>query len=333
MLLSVVIPIRNEILSIPYSFESIMSAILEVESEIFFVDGLSNDGTYEWIKNAIKNIDNCKLVLNHKKFVSYGFNQVFNDTKGQFISRIDGHTIYPKTYFSDAIDIFNNNQADVVGGPANHIGIGWKGKVIASCMMHPFGVGNSKFRTSKKEQYVDTVPFPIYKRKVLEKIGLYDEDLKKNQDDELNFRCVKNGFKIFMSPKLKTNYLVRENLIDLSKQYFLYGFYKPLVFKKVAYGAKIYHFAPAIHFIFSVISLILFLFNQYALFYFFCYLIFALIFSIKKNRSIKDIVYSIFVFLSVHYSYGFGFAKGYFKRMQDFFCKIGVKFLKQLKAF
>ena len=329
MLLSVVIPIRNEILSIPDSFESIISAISEIESEIFFVDGLSNDGTYEWIKNAIQNLDNCKLVLNHKKFVSYGFNQVFNDTKGQFISRIDGHTIYPKTYFSDAIDIFNNKQVDVVGGPANHIGIGWKGKVIASCMMHPFGVGNSKFRISNKEQYVDTVPFPIYKRKVLEKIGLYDEDLIKNQDDELNFRCVKNGFKIFMSPKLKTNYLVRENLIDLSKQYFLYGFYKPLVFKKVTHGAKIYHFAPAVHFIVSVISLILIPFNQYALFYFFCYLIFALIFSIKKSRRIKNTVYSVFVFLSIHYSYGHGFIQGYLKRMYMFLYKAVFTSLKK----
>ena len=87
--------------------------------------------------------------MNDKKFVSHGFNKVFNDTKGEFISRVDGHTIYPKSYFSDAMDIFSKNNADVVGGPANHIGIGWKGKVIANCMMHPFGVGNSKFQNIK----------------------------------------------------------------------------------------------------------------------------------------------------------------------------------------
>ena len=32
--------------------------------------------------------------------------------------------------------------------------------------------------------------------------------------------------------------MVRKNLKDLSKQYYLYGFYKPLVFKKVSYGAS-----------------------------------------------------------------------------------------------
>tara|TARA_X000000950_G_scaffold288009_1_gene402792 strand:- start:739 stop:1728 length:990 start_codon:yes stop_codon:yes gene_type:complete len=320
--LSIIIPIYNEILYIPRSFESIILAGSEVESEFFFVDGQSNDGTYEWIKKAIKNIDNCRLILNDKKFVSHGFNIAFNDAKGEFVSRVDGHTIYPKSYFSDAIDIFRKNNADVVGGPANHIGIGWKGKVIANCMMHPFGVGNSKFRISNEEQYVDTVPFPIYKRKVLEKVGLYDEELIKNQDDELNYRCVENGFKIFMSPKLKTNYLVRENLIDLSKQYFLYGFYKPLVFKKVSYGARIYHFVPAIHFTLSIFSFAVFPYNKYSLYYFFNYFIFALIFSIKKNMRFKDSLYSTLTFFSIHYSYGIGFIQGYLKRVNIFFSTI-----------
>ena len=147
-------------------------------------------------------------------------------------------------------------------------------------MMHPFGVGNSKFRISNEEQYVDTVPFPFHKRKVLEEVGLYDEELIKNQDDELNYRCVENGFKIFMSPKLKTNYLVRENLIDLSEQYFLYGLYKPLVFKKVSLVQKS-TILPAIHFILSILSLAAFHIIN-ILYIIFLLFIFVLIFSIKK---------------------------------------------------
>ena len=326
MQLSIIIPIHNEILYIQKSFESIILAGSEIESEFFFVDGQSNDGTYEWIKKEIKKIDNCRLILNDKKYVSHGFNLIFNQTKGKFISRVDGHTIYPKSYFSDALDIFMKNNADVVGGPANHIGISWKGKVIANCMMHPFGVGNSKFRISKEKQYVDTVPFPIYKRKVLEKIGLYDEELIKNQDDELNYRCVENGFKILMSPKLKTNYLVRDNLNDLSKQYFFYGFYKPLVFKKVSYGARFYQFIPAIHSTLSILSLSVFPYTQYSLYYFFCYLILALIFSIKINMRLKNVFYSTLAFFTLHYSYGIGFMLGYFNRAKIFFSNVSIFF-------
>ena len=329
MLLSIIVPVRNEIEYIAESFNSIMISTSLVESEIFFVDGQSNDGTYEWLKEAVKNHKDCNLRINPEKFVSFGFNIVFHETKGKYISRIDGHTIYPKTYFSHALDIFKNKEVDVVGGPANHIGSSWRGMSIANCMMTPFGVGNSKFRISTKEAYVDTVPFPIYKRSVLDNVGLYDEDLIKNQDDELNYRCIAHGYKILMSPQLKTDYMVRENLIDLWKQYFLYGFYKPLVFKKVNYGSRFYHFFPSIHSLLSIIAVVICYFNPNYLLYFFCYLFFDLIFSIKVSKTFKTALYCMFVYPCIHYSYGFGFIKGYFKRLQIsskyFFKKIHKK--------
>lgn len=317
MLLSIIVPVRNEISYIPNSFRSIIKAASMIESEIFFVDGKSSDGTFEWLQNGIKTLDNCKLIINNEKYVSYGFNQVFNQTKGQYISRVDGHTVYPETYFLDAINIIKIKSIDVVGGPANHIGIGWKGKIIADCMMHPFGTGNSKFRISKKEQFVSTVPFPIYRRKVFKKIGLYDQELIKNQDDELNYRCIANGFKILMSPALTTNYLVRENAIDLSKQYYLYGLYKPIVFKKVKNSSRMYHYAPAFHFALSLLSLTLFPLIKYTIYYIFFYALVSLIFSLRNSKGIVSTAYSIFIFATIHYSYGLGFLGGYLKRMLE----------------
>jgi len=316
MLLSIIVPIRNEIKYISQTFDSIISSTSIVESEIFFVDGISNDGTYEWLKNAVKKYKNCQLRVNQNKFVSSGFNSVFHETKGEYISRIDGHTIYPKTYFTKAIDILKNKEVDVVGGPANHIANSWKGMSIANCMMNSFGVGNSKFRISKKETYVDTIPFPVYKRSVLEDVGLYDEELIKNQDDELNYRCISKGYKILMNPELITNYMVRENLIDLWKQYFFYGVYKPIVFKKTKYGARFYHFIPAIHSFCSILVLVMGFFNPCYLLYFLIYLFFDLVFSIISSNSIKTTFFCFFVYPCLHYSYGLGFIQGYFKRIQ-----------------
>ena len=78
-----------------------------------------------------------------------------------------------------------------------------------------------------------------------------------------------------MSPLLKTNYLVRENLFDLSKQYYLYGLYKPIVFRKVVYGFRSYHFVPAIHLILSILSLVIVGFNGFGFTLFFLLLIFC----------------------------------------------------------
>jgi len=317
LLLSVIVPVRNEISHISKSFESIILSTALIESEIFFVDGQSNDGTFQWLNEAVKKHKRCKLRVNQGKFVSFGFNSVFHETKGQYVSRLDGHTIYPKTYFSDALDILKNKDIDVVGGPANHVGCSWRGISIANCMMTTFGVGNSKFRISKKEAFVDTVPFPIYKRSVLDEVGLYDEELIKNQDDELNYRCKANGYQIFMSPRLMTNYMVRENLADLCKQYYLYGFYKPLVFKKVNYGSRLYHYLPSIHSLFTLIAIGALYFNAYSLLYLLCYLFFDLLFSIKESKSFKTTIYCMLIYPCIHYSYGLGFIKGYFSIIKD----------------
>ena len=164
---------------------------------------------------------------------------------------------------------------------------------------------------------LDTVPFPIYRRKVFKKIGLYDQELIKNQDDELNYRCIANGFKILMSPALTTNYLVRENAIDLSKQYYLYGLYKPIVFKKVKDSSRIYHYAPAFHLALSLLSLFLFPLIKYTIYYIFCYALVSLILSLRNSKGIIPILYSVLIFATIHYSYGLGFFGGYLKRMLE----------------
>ena len=208
--------------------------------------------------------------INGKEFI-----EIFNPVLGEFVFTYEdsihitnnkyfwfdtvgiAHSEYknPSGYIEKAIEILKRDEADVVGGPAKHVGKTWKGEAIARCMMHPFGVGQSSFRTERVKKYVDTVPFPIYKRSVLEDVGQYDEDFVRNQDDELNYRSRSKGYRILMDPSLETVYYVRENLKDLWNQYYQYGLYKPLVFKKVPHGKRWYHFVPAIFIVLMPASL------------------------------------------------------------------------------
>ena len=210
--LSIVIPVYNEIQTIERVLSSIQNSRYK-QKEVYFVDGMSDDGTFEWLDKAVENIPDYYIEKNKKQYVSFGFNSVFFKTKGKYVSRLDGHSIYPSGYFEKAIKILERDEADVVGGPAKHVGKTWKGETIASCMMHPFGVGLSSFRTETRKKYVDTVPFPVYKRSVLENVGVYDEELVRNQDDELNYRCVAKGYRILMNPALGTEYFVREKTV------------------------------------------------------------------------------------------------------------------------
>ena len=48
----------------------------------------------------------------------------------------------------------------------------------------------------------DTVPYGCFKRDLFNRIGWFDEDLTRNQDDEFNARIIKNGGKIYIIPEL-----------------------------------------------------------------------------------------------------------------------------------
>ena len=312
MQLSIIVPVRNEIEFIEQSFCSIVQTGPDGK-EVFFIDGMSNDGTFEWLENAVKNIQDYYIEKNEKQYVSFGFNSIFPKTKGKYVSRVDGHSLYPSGYFEKAIEILERDEADVVGGPAKHVGKNWKGETIAKCMMHPFGVGQSSFRTERGKKYVDTVPFPIYKRSVLEDVGLYDEDLVRNQDDELNYRCGAKGYRILMDPALETEYYVRENIGDLWQQFFQYGLYKPLVFKKVSQGRRCYHLVPAIFIALMPALLGLGLIHWSFLIPIITYLMLLIIISVAIQNSLRKKLYSLLVFPCLHLGYGLGFITGIFK--------------------
>ena len=74
--------------------------------------------------------------------------------------------------------------------------------------------------------------FGAYRRAILEQVGSFDEELVRNQDDELNFRIVQSGGRIWMDPSLVVSYFCRRELRALARQYFSYGYYKVRVVQK-----------------------------------------------------------------------------------------------------
>ncbi|MDZ7648838.1 MAG: hypothetical protein U5K54_17615 [Cytophagales bacterium] len=119
-----------------------------------------------------------------------------------------------------------------VGGPLIQKGKSEKGKAIAHAMSSKLGVGDTEFRTDSKKQYVDSVAFAMYKREIFDSIGVMDEQLIRNQDDELHYRMNAAGYRILMVPEMQCVYYVRETLRGLFKQYFQYGLFKPFTFSK-----------------------------------------------------------------------------------------------------
>jgi len=306
--LSVIIPTLNEV----HHIENLVQAIYENDStpkEVFIVDGGSTDGTREKVRQIHLSNPNVRLIENLEKYVSNGFNKSFQVSKGKYISLVGAHATYPFDYFKTCIEAIESGDCEAAGGFLNQCGKFITGQAIAFAMSSKFGVGNTEFRTIKKTMYVDSVAFAVYDRKVIEKVGLLDEDLIRNQDDEFHYRLNKAGFRIKMIHDLEITYYVRESLKDLYRQYYQYGLYKPLVLKKVRSSVRIRHLIPAFFVLYLFSLPISFFFPIILIPLAFYFLIVLLIFS-KSSLPLKSRFYLFLVFPILHLSYGLGFLNG-----------------------
>jgi glycosyltransferase involved in cell wall biosynthesis len=308
MKISIIIPTLNEVNHIKNLVNSIFTGDI-IEKEVFILDGGSTDGTREKVLQLATDYPHLTLLDNPQKYVSHGFNKAFQLAKGEYISLVGAHAVYPQDYFTQCIHEIEAGNCDAAGGFLLQKGSLPMGQAIALAMSSKMGVGNTEFRTERKKMYVDSVAFAVYKRSVFEKVGLLDEELIRNQDDELHYRMNAAGLRILMLPDLEVVYFVRNSLSMLYKQYFQYGLYKPLVIKKVKEGLRLRHLIPAFFVSYLLFLPISFL-NQLYLIPLFLYIILSFVVTLgfKEKFSIK--LKSLFVFPVLHIAYGSGFIIG-----------------------
>ncbi len=318
---SIVIPCRNEEKYIGKCLDSIIEQDYPIDNlEVFIVDGMSQDGTKRIIKNYIQEYSFIKLLNNPDKITPAAMNIGIRKASGNFILILGAHSVIDKKFIKKNYESLKNNCVDCVGGigitvPINNSLIS---KSISIVISHPFGVGNAYFRTGiKKPKYVDTVPCACYRREVFDKIGLFDEDLVRNQDDEFNLRLIKKGGKILLVPNIISYYYARDSIYKLWKMYFQYGYFKPLVAKKVG-GILTWRQIIPSSFIGSLILALLLSFFSKIFFWLFLFILglyttvnfsISLIVSIKK-KDLRLLPFLMAAFITLHFSYGFGYIKG-----------------------
>jgi GT2 family glycosyltransferase len=106
------------------------------------------------------------------------------------------------------------------------------GRYVSLAMESKFGVGMGNYRTMHRDALVDTVGIPLYRQSIFKEVGLFDERLTRNQDDDFNFRVRQQGYKIMYVHQAKATYLVRASLSKTFRQYFQYGYFKVFVNRK-----------------------------------------------------------------------------------------------------
>lgn len=322
MTLSVICPIYNEEKYIGQFLDSILQQDFpQNDLEILLVDGMSKDRTREIISEYSEKYPCLKLVDNPQQTVSYAMNNGIKSANGDTIIRLDAHAEYPSNYFSVLVKALNELEgAENVGGvcitlPCNDTAIAVS---IAECLSNKFGMGNSYFRVGAKDvMNVDTVPFGCFRKSLFDKVGLYDTDMIRNQDDELNGRIIKNGGKIYLLPDVEIKYYARDKISKVRKMFYQYGLYKPLGNKKIGSPVTIRQFFPLSFVLGLVLGVFLCLLFP-ILWYSYIGVISLHIFigmyeglkSVRQTGCKGCIVIMPYIFLNMHLCYGLGYLKG-----------------------
>jgi succinoglycan biosynthesis protein ExoA len=244
---SIVIPCRNEGHFVGGCLDSILAGDYPADRmEVLVVDGASDDGTRAVVEEFSARHPSVQLVDNPRRITPVALNLGIRQARGEVVIRMDAHAEYPRSYVSACVATLERTGADVVGGPiATTASVDTLvARAIAAATAHPFGVGNSRFRTSRQEGYVDTVPFGAYRRDVFERFGLFDERLARNQDNEFSSRLTRNGGRIYLTPELTATYYNQATLRGLLRQAFNTGMWNVVTLRINRESFKWRYFVP-----------------------------------------------------------------------------------------
>ncbi len=284
-----------------------------VNKEVLIVDGGSTDGTRERVGELLQSYPMLRLIDNPRRTSTAAFNIGVAASNADYVAFVGAHARYSSNYFSYGISRLKSGECDVVGGILRQEGKNQTGRAIAAVMSSSAGVGNTAFRTSRQEQFVDSVAFAIYHRRVLNSVGPMDETLPVNQDDEFHYRIHQRGFRLLMTDKTFAVYFVRSSYRSLFKQYFRYGKYKPAVIQKVKGSIKLRHLIPAFFVMYLFTLPLSFIFTLW-LIPLFAYLCLIVIYAIRLSRGEFSMAYRcVPVFPTLHLAYGSGFILGLFR--------------------
>lgn len=293
--------------------------------EVILVDGMSEDRTKqimeEFSEQNKSEFKDIKILENKGKTLPRGWNVALKEVTGEAIIRVDAHTFFDENFISNNVMEIQNGE-NIVGGKCISVTQtnNWKEKLLLIAEESIFGCGIADFRRKEEKEYVSTLAFAMYRKKVFDDVGLYNENLARTEDNEMHYRMKQKGYKFLLSPNIKSYRFARSDLKGMIKQKYGNGKWIGITLKYCPKCFSIYHFIPFLFVIGILFSIIMSCIGFPIFFYLLAgaYLLFNilnLIFITIKNKFSITYLLLPFIFLILHLSYGIGTVVGIIKAL------------------
>ena len=283
--------------------------------EVILVDGISDDDTknimMSFMDNNIEKYRAIKVLDNPKRIQPAGWNIVINNSSSDIILRVDAHARVPADFISSNVNCINRGES-VCGGPRENIideNTPWK-RMLLDAEMSLFGSGIAPYRNETDSiKYVKSVFHGAYRREVFEKVGLFNENLIRTEDNELHYRIIRNGYRICYDPTIKSYYQTRNTLKKMIVQKYNNGFWIGKTLKVCPGCISIFHLVPFVFVLMLVISIIIYpvfklLFVAIVVSYS-AFIVVNMGVNLYRNKNLCDLLLPL-VFFMMHVSYGIG---------------------------
>ena len=200
-------------------------------TQIILVDGESSDDTWE-IMQAFKDrygaqYRGIQVLKNPKRIQPAGWNVVIQNSTADILLRIDAHARLPRDFIERNVACIDSGEY-VCGGPRENIvdeDTPWK-RVLLRVEQSLFGAGIAAYRQkAETKTYVASVFLGAYRKEVLDKVGLFNEELIRTEDNEYHYRVRQAGYRICYDPTIRSRYQTRNSLRGMLKQKYLNGFW------------------------------------------------------------------------------------------------------------
>ena len=244
-LVSVVVAVRNEAAFIRETVASLLAQ--EQVLELLLIDGMSDDGTREILVNAAKSNPRLRVIDNPRRTAPYAFNLGILAARGEYVAIFGAHAKYAPGYVATCIaELLKSGAAGCSGvlltQPASDSAVA---RLVSAALSSRFGSSGNSVRTAR-EGFVDTIPFPLFRKDVLVEVGLYDVALTRNQDNDMNQRLRAAGHKLYLTAKTSAVYYPKATLSGLARHAYNAGLWNVMTARYKRGSMSLRHFVPLI---------------------------------------------------------------------------------------
>ena len=254
---SYVMPVYNEAVYIDDAIESVLGQHYDGECELVIVLGPSTDGTTERVVARAATDARIRIVDNPDLSIPRSLNLGIRSAAHDVIVRVDAHTELPADYTAVGVATLQRTGAASVGGLMVATGRGRLQSAIASAYNSRFGLGGGAYHGAVSEGPAESAYLGLMRRGPLERVGLYDEGLKRGEDWELNLRLREAGNLVWLDPALRVAYWPRDTWAKLARQFTATGIWRGELVRRLGGRNSLRYFAPPALVLASALSLVL----------------------------------------------------------------------------